>query len=71
MDGSSCITCHARAGIHVDEKGKGYTFFKLGVFENSLSSRLLRGPSPRSWHQAGKRHLKSATHRLRFTLGDP
>ncbi len=36
MDGSSCITCHARAGIHVDSDG-GSTFFKLGVFINSLS----------------------------------
>lgn len=36
MDGSSCITCHARAGIHVSPSGDS-TFFKIGVFENSLS----------------------------------
>ncbi len=35
MDGSSCITCHARAGIHVT-RGKP-DFFKLSVFDLSLS----------------------------------
>lgn len=35
MDGSSCITCHARAGIHV-ENGKA-NFFRLSVFTKNLS----------------------------------
>lgn len=52
MDGSSCITCHARAGIKVWPQYKDrklacsnpvlngaycYTFFGLGVFENNVS----------------------------------
>lgn len=36
MDGSSCVTCHSRAGIHVTADGKP-NFFKLSVFINSLS----------------------------------
>lgn len=36
MDGSSCITCHSRAGIHVSADGTP-NFFKLSVFINSLS----------------------------------
>jgi hypothetical protein len=35
MNGSSCITCHARAGVHVD--GSGTTFLRLSVFEKDLS----------------------------------
>jgi hypothetical protein len=52
MDGSSCITCHARAGIHVDANGDS-TFFKLGVFENSLSdygyARSSHGIPNKNW----------------------
>lgn len=36
MDGSSCITCHSRAGIHINAQGKA-DFFKLSVFDLSLS----------------------------------
>lgn len=36
MDGSSCVSCHSRAGIHVTADGKP-NFFKLSVFINSLS----------------------------------
>ena len=36
MDGSSCITCHARAGLHVRQDGSA-TMFNLGVFSNALS----------------------------------
>ena len=60
MDGSSCITCHARAGIHVQANadistlGDGdFTFFKLGVFENSLSDygygRSAHGIPNKNW----------------------
>lgn len=53
MDGSSCITCHSRAGIHVDENGTDSTFFKLGVFENSLSDfgygRSAHGIPNKNW----------------------
>jgi hypothetical protein len=71
MDGSSCITCHARAGIKVTPVPKDnalacgnpvldgkycYTFFGLGVFENSLSdfgyARSAHGiPNP-DWYYA-------------------
>lgn len=52
MDGSSCMTCHARAGIRLTPQAKAdsqactnpvlggdycYTFFGLGVFENNVS----------------------------------
>jgi hypothetical protein len=52
MDGSSCMTCHARAGIRVKPQAGAkkqacenpilggdycYTFFGLGVFENNVS----------------------------------
>ena len=53
MNGSSCMTCHSRAGIHVDENGRDSTFFKLGVFENSLSDYgyglSVRGTPNESW----------------------
>ena len=35
MNGSSCITCHARAGIHVEQNKAN--FFRLSVFEKDLS----------------------------------
>lgn len=62
MDGSSCMTCHARAGIHVPSTWKagdpdptkaGVTFSKLGVFENTLSDfgygRSVHGIPSRAW----------------------
>jgi hypothetical protein len=36
LDGSSCITCHARAGIHLDQQNKA-NFFALSVFVKDLS----------------------------------
>jgi len=36
IDGSSCVSCHSRAGIHVRGDGKP-NFFKLSVFINSFS----------------------------------
>jgi hypothetical protein len=35
MNGSSCITCHSRAGIHVEQNKAN--FFRLSVFEKNLS----------------------------------
>lgn len=36
IDGSSCITCHARAGAHINQKG-GVDYFHLSVFTKNLS----------------------------------
>ncbi len=51
MDGSSCISCHARAGIHI-ANGKP-DFFKLSVFDLSLSdygyARSVHGTPNENW----------------------
>lgn len=36
INGSSCITCHARAGAHINQKG-GVDYFHLSVFTKNLS----------------------------------
>ncbi len=52
MDGSSCITCHARAGIHV--QGDQHTFTKLSVFMRDFSdfgyARSAHGIPNKSWY---------------------
>lgn len=53
MDGSSCVSCHARAGIHITRDDKP-NFFKLSVFENSLSdygyARSAHGIPNENWY---------------------
>lgn len=72
MDGSSCITCHARAGIHVDTNGDS-TFFKLGVFENSLSDygygRSAHGIPNQSWFQDSAQPPKLEVLQTDFVWG--
>lgn len=52
MDGSSCVSCHSRAGIHINAQGKP-DFFKLSVFDLSLSdygyARSVHGVPNKNW----------------------
>jgi len=57
MDGSSCITCHARAGVYVSENDE-IDFARLSVFMRSITdygyARSANGiPNP-SWYNVSE-----------------